>query len=637
VKSHELTLLDLVVTNCGDELSVDTTRDIETISSRVRDQGLSFLTLTLPAFGKEFERALDEGQVDTTSFPGFRKAGRIPTFLSGFLCLIFDRTSGNLLEDVSIEAIRAVRQITLMYGKIELECTPERVDKALDAYLRCEKELMTLPERIPEGTRARFREMSLLLFGDVFDRLDSDIAHMRLLPKHGPGSTADGLLANGKYYLPQWSERLENVFPYWKYGTSRPYSHSRYDDQVEFLEPGAELPVKVVFVPKTLKAPRVIAMEPTHMQYMQQAILRGFTDYVREDPFLKHMIDTKLQAPNQDLARKGSITGNLATLDLSEASDRVSNFLVEDLMAHHPHLNDGVQACRSTRASVPGRRSGGNPERGVIPLAKFASMGSALCFPMEMAVFLTVVFMAIEKAEGTTFRNKRDLMRFSGSVRIYGDDIIVPTDVTESVLFYLDLFGFVVNKSKSFWNGFFRESCGMEYYRGHDVTVTRVRRSFPTGRLDVPEMVSAVDLRNQLYKRGYWSVVRWLDDELSKLIPMPAVAETSSVLGKFSFLGYQDERTCPRLQRPMVKGVTVKYIDRRSIADGDAALMKFFLSKERESPQGLLSHLPPQIHEELDPWEKHESALPENRGKDHLLYAGRPISSKLKYGWAYSF
>jgi len=614
MKSQMITLLELIIVELGDECSVVTARDIKTVASRVGDQGVSFLTLTLPAFEKDFVKSLDEGMVAPTSFAGFRRRGGLPEFLGGFLELIFDRTTGILLEEPSIPAIRAVRQITLMYGKVKLECSPDRVRRTVEGYLKCEEELGQVQEHIVAEDRDRFKVLGNLLFGNVFRRIDNDVAEYSLLPKHGPGSTADGLLANAKWGLNTWTERLEEVAPHWRYATPRSYRTDRYDT-VQFLEPGEELPVEVILVPKTLKALRVIAREPTHMQYMQQAVLERFTEYVREDSFLSRMIDTKYQLPNQELAREGSLTGALATIDLSEASDRVSNFLVEDLTGFFPHLQDVVQASRSKQASVPviskdyrSLSDLSSMERVVIPLHKFASMGSALCFPMEMAVFLTVVFMGIERAEGIRFRTMSQLRAYMGRVRVYGDDIIVPTHATSSVVDHLARFGFVVNRGKSFWTGRFRESCGAEYYNGHDVTVTRVRNVFPQSRGDVEEMVSAVDLRNQLYKAGYWGAVRWLDNEISSLIPFPAVAETSTVLGAFSFLGFDSERMCPDLQLPMVRGIVVKHSKRHSVADGDAALMKFFLKRGDEP-----------IYQE-----------------DHLEYAGRPVSSKLKYGWHYS-
>lgn len=54
MKSHFVALLERLIRESGEICSVDTTRDIETVTRRVGDQGLSFLTITLPAFESDF-------------------------------------------------------------------------------------------------------------------------------------------------------------------------------------------------------------------------------------------------------------------------------------------------------------------------------------------------------------------------------------------------------------------------------------------------------------------------------------------------------------------------------------------------------------------------------------------------------
>nr|QDH86778.1 MAG: RNA-dependent RNA polymerase [Leviviridae sp.] len=128
--------------------------------------------------------------------------------------------------------------------------------------------------------------------------------------------------------------------------------------------------------------------------------------------FMNEFIGSDTQEPNQLLAQKGSRDGSLATLDLSEASDRVSLQLVEELLARNPLAKEAILACRSLRASVPGHET--------ITLAKFASMGSALCFPIEAMVFITITFLAIEREQGCRFTHKRDFLPFMGRVPSMG-------------------------------------------------------------------------------------------------------------------------------------------------------------------------------------------------------------------------
>jgi hypothetical protein len=75
------------------------TNDYKKLVSRVEKEGISFLTITLPSFGKDFEHGLDVGFLDSSAFPGFRKQGGLPLFLGGFLSRIFDPSSGVLLAE----------------------------------------------------------------------------------------------------------------------------------------------------------------------------------------------------------------------------------------------------------------------------------------------------------------------------------------------------------------------------------------------------------------------------------------------------------------------------------------------------------------------------------------------------------
>jgi len=551
-----------------------TTMDAKYVQGRSKHEGLSFLTITLPSFGKDFQKSLDQGLVDRNTFQGFTWRAGLPQFLGGFLDLVFDRTSGVLLVDPDIDAILAVRQLTLIFSKILLPCSDAREKEAMSDYIQCEKEVKVASSNLDSLDYREFERMSQLLFRDLFIGVDREINKLELIPKHGPGATADKLRGNGKFENRTWTDRLEEFFPSGDYlFPNARYFNEHYDD-VHHLEPGSEIPVKVISVPKTQKTPRIIAIEPTCMQYAQQALLDGFNRGISQS-YLRNLIGTDSQEPNQLLARSGSLSGSLATLDLSEASDRVSNQLVRALFARHSLLQGAVEACRSRRADVPGH--------GVIRLSKFASMGSALTFPIEAMVFLTLVFLGIEKELSTRFTRLSDIIRFSGSVRVYGDDIITPVDSVHSVVHTLEHFGARVGMAKSFWIGRFRESCGKEYYSGYDVSVVKVRRILPSTRKHVPEVISTVSLRNQLYKAGHWRAVKWLDHQLVGILKyFPYVDDSSSVLGRYSFLGYDTERVCENLHRPLVKGYVVSSRLPSDPLDGSGALLKCLLKRGNE-------------------------------------------------------
>lgn len=558
--------LQSVLQDLEDWCSTSTTRDLKTIASRVEDEGLSFLTITLANFGKDFQKSLDQGFVGHDQFLGFSRTGGLPRFLGGFLDRVFDRKSGRLLDEPDVVAIWAVRQLTLMFAKINLPCTPAREAAAISEYVECEKDVRVSDRRVSSDMLSHFARTADHVFGEVFRSVNMLVDAGDIIPKHGPGQTADRLVGNAKWDLSVWHGRLEDglsidraLIPSWR--------HFEHLQRVNILEPGAEIPVKIVSVPKTQKTPRIIAMEPTCMMFVQQGLKDAITESIERDDILSSIVGWMDQTPNQRLAKHGSLHGHLATLDLSEASDRVSNQLVRALLTFHPQLAAAVDGSRSRKADVPGH--------GVIRLAKFASMGSALTFPIESMVFTTIVFMAI----GTKLNRpvtRKLVEQFSGSVRIYGDDIVVPTEFVHSVVTLLTAFGLKVNVNKSFWTGKFRESCGKDYYDGHDVSVARVRSMIPTRRTDVGEIIASVSLRNQLYKLGMWKSARHLDNVLGRLIPFPTVTEESPALGRHSFLGYETQRMCPNLHRPLVKAMVVRAKSPANAVDGVSALLKWF-------------------------------------------------------------
>jgi hypothetical protein len=616
----------------GDTCCVSTARDSLTVERRIEGEGLSFLGITLPNFGKDLERGLDLGYVADDMFLGFKRHAGLPAFLRGFLQLIFDPLSGRLVDCPDIDAIFAVRQLTLFFSKIEVPASQKRWDAAMRGFVDCEAEVKRSDSARTDSQESKFGQISGLLWNEVLSRVDKALYDDQeessrvsnpewpfIIPKHGPGATADRVRGNAKFEFSEWSERLESVFPFVEYALPswRYYPHL---DRVDFREPGTERPVRVISVPKTLKTPRIIAIEPSYMQFMQQGVKDRLVTEIRRDNLVSPMFGYDDQSVNRRLAMVGSLTGSLATLDLSEASDRVSNQLVRLLASNFPHFGEALDATRSRKADVPGK--------GVIRLSKFASMGSALTFPIEAMVFMTVVFIGIEKELNRPL-TRRDIYLLRDKVRVYGDDIIVPTHYAQSVTEALELFGFKVNTAKSFWTGRFRESCGREFYMGEDVSITRVRSivntdtyvGLPTSRRHVREIESTVSLRNRLYLAGLWQTASWIEKWLEPILrlyptvqvrlsdPWESPEVRSSILARWSLLPFTlstrvNTRVDPNLHTPVVLGWELEEKIPTSVASDLGALMKT---------------LPPR---EI-PFEDEQ----------HLERAGRPTSVSMKRRW----
>lgn len=594
-------LWKVVLEDLGTRCSVCTILDFKQGENRIEHEGLSFFTITLPTFAKDFEKSLEQRCVTDDLFSGFRKSGGLPVFLGGFLQLVFSRRDGVLLPSVNEDAVFSIRQATMLFGKLEGICTPSRERAAIVDFVKCEEDLCSRDAERTADSMTEFANAARRLFGPTLQKVEQDLSNWNFRPKHGPGATADKLRGNAKYNQRTWPVRLEEFFP----AGEMLLPNWRYREQLEgiqFLDPGSEVAAKLTSVPKTMKAPRLIAIEPTAMQYAQQSLMELLVARLedRHDNLFPNLIGFTDQSLNRRLAREGSLSGNLATLDLSEASDRVSNQLVMALTASTPFLSGSLQACRSTKVDVPGH--------GLLDLAKFASMGSAVCFPLQAMVFATIILVGIERQHSTRLTH-RQMKLVMSSVRVYGDDIIVPTQYAVCVVKALEAFGLKVNLGKSFWTGKFRESCGGDFYNGVDVTPIRCRTKIASRRTDVREIVSTVSLRNQLYYAGLWGAARHLDNCIGRLIPFPTVAPTSRIQGRHSHLGYVSQRLHPTLHSPLVRGMVVFARLPINSLDGYGALVKWFLKR---------------------------SDLP-FASKDHLERSGRPDSVYIKSQWASPF
>jgi hypothetical protein len=621
-----------LLAEAGSACSVSTIRDSKTATDRVSAEGDSFYTITLPAYEKDLLRSFRLGRIPWDAFKGFSRRKvkgsngcfrGVPEFLGGFLDLLFTSESepstlgskecfmlpepvlraqyGDLAYTEHM-AIRCIRQLLLVFSKEKALCPELKIQDAIAKYVDVDAEITRPLESDPEFLFGKngfefLRCILRVVFGDALALVDRKIIEGDLVPKHGPGATADHRRGNYKWVMPVWHDRLEYLFSYGEYAL--PNARFALEGQeVIFLEPEDEPPTRLVAVPKTQAKPRLIAAEPTVMQYIQQAITGVLVPAIEQNSLAGSFTAFTDQKPNQVLAQKGSKDGSLATLDLSDASDRVANWLVEELFLDFPNFLEGIQAARSQRCQLPSGE--------VIPLQKFASMGSALTFPVEAIVF-TVIALAGCLSSSSSVPTYASLKRLVGSVRVYGDDIIVPADMAERVTEELEAYGFKVNRHKSFWTGPFRESCGKEYFLGEDVSCVYIREVLPSSLGSVKELVSMSSFRNLLYKAGWVGTVELIDEHLLTLLrgKYPFVSENSPLLGRIGPELPEIHREGKDLQRAEVRGYSVRANLPKSVLNGIPALTK------------CLMH--PEISEFA--W-------------DHLDRSGRPRAVGLKLAWA---
>lgn len=210
---------------------------------------------------------------------------------------------------------------------------------------------------------------------------------------------------------------------------------------------------RLSFVPKTTETSRTICTEPLLNMLFQKGIGRVLEGRLRQIS----SIDLSLQPQrNAHLARLGSQDGSFATLDLKNASDSISIGLLEFLLPREPLY--WFKLCRTGRTMLPGGET--------IELHMVSSMGNGFTFPLQTLIFYAVV-AAVYRAYGR--RLIRAKGSFQGNFGVFGDDIIVETRFFARVVKILSLFGFIVNRDKSFSEGDFRESCGSDFFQGSNV------------------------------------------------------------------------------------------------------------------------------------------------------------------------
>lgn len=227
------------------------------------------------------------------------------------------------------------------------------------------------------------------------------------------------------------------------------YAHAIYEDLRDetYIVPVDVVPGKLAFVPKNSRGDRSIVVEPPLNGLLQ----KGIGSYMK-DRLKRVGLDLSDQTRNQELARKGSIDGSLATVDLSMASDCISRNLVWSLLPY-----DWAVLLDYARTPVVEYTRKGTYVN-TFMLEKFSSMGNAYTFELETLLFY-----------GISYGVCKHLKIDSADLRVYGDDIIIPSQGFDLLKNVLSDCGFKFNLKKSFSEGPFRESCGSDYLNGIDI------------------------------------------------------------------------------------------------------------------------------------------------------------------------
>lgn len=269
-------------------------------------------------------------------------------------------------------------------------------------------------------------------------------------------------------------------------------------------------------VPKNNVTDRPIDIQPTGNIFLQKGVGATFRRALR-----KVGINLNDQSHNRDMARKGSLDGSLATIDLSSASDMISSYIVLQLLptAWYKYLS----AIRTEALNMP--------DGSVLRLERFSSMGNGFTFELE-----SLIFYALGKACLIKLGLPSDPSHFS----VYGDDIVIDSRAASLLIEILEQAGFKPNVKKTFTEGPFRESCGGHYFNGAEVTpfyirgpvdtvdkgivlLNNIRRVFSTDGIVDPRMYLLWKYVYSLNKQHYRLFLNDVPPEGDSVVSIPRV------------------------------------------------------------------------------------------------------------------
>lgn len=541
------------------ELKGSFLKDKERIALCAQSRGLAYFTLDLPHLDSLLLRALECGRLSLEGPCSSRVSKRIqvPRLFSGLWLRVFEQDSC-LKQDPDVTAVAFLRQFCCLGKKLLVECSPARTLSALENYHDIERGLrrpssnwfddelvnyrqhrldlrdaVTTSSQVDlyseaqkeakESDQARREDRRLLnVVQQVADIVVGDLGYFHPAAyssqlerdnrgigfKHGPGAVAERLENWEKSRFPNWPHKLNHVFSFEDSALcagderDRPLNH--------------ELASRLICVPKSAKTPRLIAAEPVAHQWCQQLTWSWLQDALM-DNYKGYFINFRKQELSADLVLKSSSDRKLATVDLSDASDRLSCWTVERMFRSNFSVLRALHAARTRYL-----KDNLSDKSGLfIKLNKFASQGTATTFPVQSIVFL-IISLASAIGGGSITRER--IWKCRHQVRVYGDDIIIPTHGYARLIRIMELLQLKVNVSKSYVNGHFRESCGADGFLGYDVTPVKPKVLVADG----PASCQAViDTSNNLFCKGYW----YASDSLTSTLP-PRVQRGLRIVGR---------------------------------------------------------------------------------------------------------
>lgn len=325
---------------------------------------------------------------------------------------------------------------------------------------------------------------------------------------HGPNSTTDVEFSNAYLHVKDLQfvgtrPALQQYIHYLHWDHKARELMIRENDSARAAINGVDMDLsefvcdvaKVSLVPKSYKDLRTMRPEGTVNSWFCQMIAKHLTDILKVNCNI--CLGSQPEV-HRALAKLGSLDPELfiATIDWSEASDRIWTSLVQNIFTegHAPQwYNFMHEVCRVGKSSMVftvdaeqfkeilplldsecdswtavklDKREGTHFEVScVFQCSMFANMGNPITFPLQ-----TLIFWAFLTSCGEIYcEDTGEIYDALQWPSCFGDDGIIDSRIFSVVQHYAPMLGWKLNAGKSFVEGGFRESCGGDYYYGRYV------------------------------------------------------------------------------------------------------------------------------------------------------------------------
>jgi hypothetical protein len=388
-------------------------------------------------------------------------------------------TSADIPPTPQYETVASVRLLESIFKKLKV-ATPEAAKQvAVDAFVKANDRCAKInasqgPGFLPEEDgHIGLSPMCPAIVDEainVFTRWTTDATGSRITVSGtldrisvGPGAAIGA--SGGSFYHKAFASTLtatsETLVEFYKlFVNARPSEIGIWRDAEE-QRSNQFRPFQIVrgsrqsVVDKNVTTGRVICTEPSLNMMFQQGVSSQIEDILESEV---HLNLATQQSFNRELAKKGSCDGSFSTIDLKSASDLISIRLVDAFCSGNPELKWLLHVLRSPETQIPGV--------GWAKLHMVSTMGNGFTFSL-MTLILSALVISVYRYLGIPIRKNRG--RFVGNFGVFGDDIIVTDKATRLMMDVLVYSGFLVNRDKSYVEGYFRESCGGDFYQGRPV------------------------------------------------------------------------------------------------------------------------------------------------------------------------